>query len=347
MRVARLLPWVVAVGLAAGAAVPSVALGNDVGAVTSVSGAGGGRLGPEWKPYDGDPVRFEIDARATDPLHPSGTFHVVHREPDGRLLAEFSGRITSLAVVDEVAVATGTIEVADHPGIPLELVGKPVSFTVYDGGRQDRIGWMWGFFGAPVQPLQGTAPTFALTDGGFRVHDGKHDDGTPRPTGTTAAAKPAPDDATTVAVKPDTDGGTTVAAVLGGPDRSPGGTLRLELAAHVPAGGDPTQVQGGFRFTSEGAAPTRIEGRLTCLATGGPVAITTGVVTSSTDPARVGLPVSFSLKDGKIDRVGWVWSRSAVDPEVADCRSVVPTYAPQWGGVIVGKSGRLTGQGAR
>jgi hypothetical protein len=337
MRIARLLPWVVAVGLAAGATVtPSVALGNNIAAATSVSGAGGGRLGPEWKPYDGDPVRFEIDARATDPLHPSGSFHVVHSEPDGRLLAEFSGRITSLAVVDEVAVATGTVEVADHPGIPLELVGKPVSFTVYDGGRQDRIGWMWGFFGAPVRPLQGTAPTFALTDGGFQVRDGQHRD--------TSSSQPA---GPKVALKTAKDAGTTVAAVLGGPDRSPGGTLRLELAAHVPAGGDPTQVQGGFRFTSEGVAPTRIQGRLTCLATGGPVAITTGVVTSSTDPARVGQPVSFSLKDGEVDRVGWVWSRSAEDPEVADCRSVVPSYAPQWGGVIVGKSGRLTVPGAR
>ncbi|MEV5967994.1 hypothetical protein AB0L70_39880 [Kribbella sp. NPDC051952] len=325
MWVARLLPWVVAVGVATGAAaLPSVAAGNEAGPEVSLSGSGGGQLGPEWKPYDGDPVRFEIDARATDPLHPSGTFHVVHREPDGRLLAEFSGRITSLSVVDEVAMATGTIDVADHPGIPMELVGKPVSFTVYDGGKQDRIGWMWGFFGAPVRPLQGTAPSFALTDGGFQVRDGRH-------RGPSSPQQAGPKVAVTAA----NDTGTTVAAVLGGPDRSPGGTLRLELAAHVPAGGDPTQVQGGFRFTSKGA---RIDGRLTCLATGGPVAITTGVVTSSTDPARVGQPVSFSLKDGKIDRVGW----SAGVSEVADCRSVVPSYAPQWGGVVVGKSGRLT-----
>ena len=284
-----------------------------------VSGAGGGYLGPEWPGMEGDPVRFEIDGRATDALHPYGSFHVVHRKPDGRLLAEFSGRITSLVAVDEVAVVTGLIEAAEHPDLPLQMVGKPVAFTVYDGGEQDRIGWAWGFFGAPVSPLQGTAPVFALTDGGFRVEGG------PRLRG-------AQGNGPTVAVK-DADDGTMVAAVLGGPSPSSRGALRFELTAHVPAGGNPTQVQGRFHFTDHGHAD--FEGRLSCLVAGGPVAITTGVVTRSNDPAQVGKPVSFSLKDGKVDRLGWLVSWSAAHPAIADCMATVPFYAPRWGGLVV------------
>ncbi|TCC03712.1 hypothetical protein [Kribbella soli] len=314
----RSLLWVVVLSLlgVAGTASPSLAVSNNLAGEMSVTGAGGGTLGPEWRPFEGDPVRFEIDGRATDPLHPSGSFHVVHRKPDGRLLAEFSGRLTSLKAVDEVAVATGVIEVADHPGLELAMVGKPVSFTVYDGGSQDRIGWMWGFFGAPVDPLQGTAPGFVLTDGGFRVDD--------------AADSPGPGrDGTTVSLQAAADGGTTVAAATGGP----GEPMRFELAAHVPRGSDPTQVRGRFRFVEAGT--TEVEGKLTCLATGGPVAMTTGIVTGSTDPARIGKPVSFALKDGAIDRVGWLWGWSDPPAPIADCRSTVPFHASRWGGVVV------------
>jgi len=297
-----------------------------------VSGAGGGSLGPEWPGMEGDPVRFEIEGRATDPLHPSGSFHVVHRKPDGRLLAEFSGRITSLTAVDEVAVVTGVIDAAEHPDLPLEFVGKPVAFTVYDGGEQDRIGWMWGFFGAPVSLLQGTAPVFALTDGRFRVEGGQFPRGAQGngPADTVKAAGDAP----TVAVKSAGDG-TTVAAVLGGPSPSSRGSMRFELAAHVPAGGDATQVQGRFHFRDSGASGADVEGRLSCLVAGGPVAITTGVVTKSSDPAQIGKPVSFSLKDGKVDRLGWLFSWSAAQPPIADCMSTVPFYAPRWGGLVV------------
>jgi hypothetical protein len=323
--VRRVVPAAVLALLAAvGVASSSVAAGDSAVAsqagVMRVSGAAGGQLGPEWPGMEGDPVRFEIDGRATDPLRPSGSFHVVHRKPDGRLLAEFSGRITSLAAVDEVAVVTGVIDAAEHPDVPLEFVGKPVAFTVYDGGAQDRIGWMWGFFGAPVSLLQGTAPGFALTEGGFSVNSG------PRPRG-------AQGNDPKVAVK-DAGDGTTVAAVLGGPSRSSRGAMRFELAGHVPAGADATQVQGRFRFR-DSASGADLEGRLSCLVAGGPVAITTGVVTKSDDPAQIGKKVSFSLKDGKVDRLGWLFSWSAGQPSIADCTSVVPSYAPRWGGLVV------------
>ena len=314
--VRRLVAGALVLMVTAGAVPSAIAAGNDRDGATGVMrvvGAGGGTLGPEWgAAFAGDPVRFEIDGRATDPLHPSGTFHVVHRKPDGRLLAEFSGRITSLKAVDEVAVVTGVIDAADNPGLPREMVGKNVSLTVYDGGRQDRISWIWGFFDAPVSLLQGTAPTFPLTEGGFRVH----------------GARPAPGTRPAVAVQA-ADGGTSVAALLGD------STLRFQLAARVPAGGNPTEVQGDFHFADRRGSGVDVEGRISCLVAGGPVAVATGVVTASNDPAKVGKPVSFSLKDGRIDRLGWIWGFAADAPQIVDCQSVVPSYAPRWGGLVV------------
>ncbi|MGZ0148399.1 hypothetical protein ACXJJ3_15110 [Kribbella sp. WER1] len=307
MRFRRVLAGSLAavVALSLGAAAPSVADSSHRHDLMSVTGGGGGTLGPEWGPYAGDPVRFEIDGTATDPFRPSGIFHVVHRKPDGRLLADFRGRLTSLTAVDEVAVVTGVIEAADHPGVPLEMVGKPVSLTVYDGGRSDRIGWMWGFFGAPVDLLQGTAPVLALTDGGFSV------DHTRR----VAAPVGAP------------GSGEVVRAAVD--DR----TVRLDLAAAIPAGGGPKDVTGDFRFgTRHGAA--YVEGKIDCLAVGGPVAMATGVVTRSDDPAKIGRPVSFSLKDGSTDRVGWLWSWSGGGTTIADCRSTVPFHAARPGSVL-------------
>jgi hypothetical protein len=314
MRIRRLLAWSLAVAVPAslGAAAPSVADSNHKPVVMSVTGGAGGTLGPDWGPYAGDPVRFEIDGTATDPLRPSGTFHVVHRKPDGALLAEFRGRLTSLTAVDEVAVVTGVIEAADHPGVPLEMLGKPISLTVYDGGRRDRIGWMWGFFGAPVDLLQGTAPDLALTEGGFEVNHAR------RPAG--AAGTPA---AGTTA-----DAGPVVRAAVA--DR----TVRLDLAAAIPAGGNAKDVTGTFRFADRRAA-SYVEGRVDCLATGGPVAMATGLVTGSDDAAKIGKPVSFSLKDGAIDRVGWLWSWSDGHPAIVDCRSTVPFRAARPGSVLV------------
>ncbi|WP_350278549.1 hypothetical protein [Kribbella sp. HUAS MG21] len=314
MRIRRLVAWSVAVAVlgSLAAAVPSVADGNHE-RVMRVSGAAGGVLGPEWGPYAGDPVRFAVDGTATDPVRPSGSFHVVHRKPDGRLLAEFRGRLTSLTAVDEVAVVTGVIEAAEHPGVPLELVGKPISLTVYDGGRQDRIGWMWGFFGAPVALQQGTAPDLALTEGDFAVNNNRHP----------AAAG----DGSTAHAGSAVEVGRAVRAFVD--DRA----VRFELAARIPPGGDAKDVSGGFRFVDPASA-AYVEGRIDCLAVGGPVAMATGVVTGSDDPGKVGKPVSFALKDGAVDRVGWLWSWSG-GQSVVDCRSGVPFRAARPGGVIV------------
>jgi hypothetical protein len=315
---------VVAAAVVPGVAAPAVAEGND--AVMRVTGTGSGRLGPEWGSYTGDPVQFGIDGDATDPRHPSGTFHVVHRKPDGQLVADFQGHLTSLTAVDEVAVVTGVIESADHPGVPMEMVGKPISLTVYDGGAQDRIGWMWGFFGAPVASLQGTAPSLELTEGGFTVTAPGPSRHGSRTAVAPYVADPSRDGARTAAA-PAAEG-TVVSAVVS--DRS----MHLRLAARIPAGADATQVVGGFRAAG-GRGPSYVEGKITCLAVGGPVAMATGVVTGSDDPAKVGKPVSFALKDGSIDRVGWLWSWSPGSPEIVDCRSTVPFHRARPGGVLV------------
>lgn len=289
-----------------------------------LKGKAGGVLGEEWGPYAGDPVSFELDASADDPLDPRGTFHVIHRKPDGSLLAEFSGKVSSLFAVDEVGVVTGVIDRAEHPGVPLEFVGKKIALTVYDGGRRDRIGWVWGFFDAPVSRVQGTAPHFPVTWGNFRVR------------GDAGQQSKAPE----VQLKANATG-TNVLAVLGGTSKTPefsGDPLRFTLAARIAPGDNALQVKGGFHVTHhkpDGRVVADFQGRITCLAVGGPVGVATGVVTKSADPALVGKPVSFSLKDGRTDRIGWLWGFSATDEPITDCQSTVPFYAPDWGGVVV------------
>ncbi|GAA1554419.1 hypothetical protein GCM10009789_04780 [Kribbella sancticallisti] len=359
-----------------------------------MTGKSGGVLGAEWGELAGDPVSFEIDTHATDPLRPDGSFHVIHRKPDGRLLAEFSGRTTSLYAVDEVAVVTGVIERAEHPDVPLEFVGKKVAFTVYDGGRHDRIGWVWGFFGAPVNRVQGTAPTFPLSWGDFTVKGGPGQQpespragSTPKgnrsnaplitqPTGTPDGTAGTPDGtagtpdrtagspdgtfsapdgtfsapdgtpgAPRVTIASGSDGGrqrgTSVRAVLGGTSKAPafrGDPLRFSLAARIAPGGNAKEVTGGFHVMHhkpDGSVVADFEGKITCLTVGGKVGVATGVVTRSAAPELVGKPVSFSLKDGRMDRLGWLWGFSATDEPIVDCQSTVPFYAPDWGGLTV------------
>ncbi|TWD80167.1 hypothetical protein FB561_1240 [Kribbella amoyensis] len=315
--------------------------------VMRVTGKGGGILGSEFGEYAGDPVSFELDASAANPLEPTGTFHVVHRKPDGGLRAEFSGRATSVAAVDEVGIVTGVIEQAAHPGLPVEFVGKQVSFTVYDGGpqhgksgksggagrtgksgkaRQDRLGWVWGFFGAPVSRLQGTAPHFPLSWGDLTVQ------GSAGPEAAETAQQQ-------VAIKSGSTG-TSVLALLGGKSDSPAfkdDPLRFSVAARIAPGDNALQVRGRFHVTHlkpDGQVVADFTGKITCLAVGGPVGVATGVVTSSVAPELVGKPVSFSFKDGRVDRIGWIWGFA--DEPINDCQATVPFFAPDWGKVIVG-----------
>jgi hypothetical protein len=298
-----------------------------------VKGKAGGVLGKEWGPdFAGDPVSFEVDAHGDDPLHPSGTFHVVHRNPDGSPVANFSGKVRSLYAVDEVGIVTGVIDRADHPGVPREFVGKEIALTVYDGGRKDRIGWVWGFFEAPVSRVQGTAPHFPVTWGNFRVRGDAGQQPSPSAAASTSSER--------VELK-STATGTKVLAVLGGTSKTPefsGDPLRFRLAARIAPGDNALQVKGGFHVTHrkpDGRVVTDFQGRVTCLAVGGPVGVATGVVTKSVDPALVGKPVSFSLKDGRIDRLGWLWAFTPTDEPITDCQSTTPFYAPDWGGVLV------------
>ena len=320
-----------------------------------MKGKAGGVLGEEWGPYAGDPVSFEVDARGDDPLNPTGTFHVIHRNPDGSLVADFSGKVTSLYAVDEVGILTGKIDRADHPDVPREFIGKEIALTVYDGGRKgDRIGWVWGFFDAPVSRVQGTAPHFPVTWGNFQVHgdaagqgrqlavpqqSSRAVSGSAAASPYSAAADPSPA-SQRVELKSDATG-TNVLAVLGGTSKTPefsGDPLRFTVAARIAPGDNALQVKGGFHVTHhkpDGRVVADFQGRITCLAVGGPVGVATGVVTKSADPTLVGKPVSFSLKDGRTDRLGWLWGFSSTDEPITDCQSITPFYAPDWGGLLV------------
>ncbi|GAA2820996.1 hypothetical protein GCM10010452_56510 [Crossiella cryophila] len=297
----------------------------------SVRGSAGGQLGPEFGSMAGDPVRFEIQASATDPLKPSGTFKVSHHKPDGSLLARFSGEVTGLHAVGQVGVVNGKITWAEHPGAPqIEFVGKPVSLTVQDEGRRgDRIGWVWGFFGQPVSPLQGSAPVLRLSDGDFAVRG-------PVP-GADAAERA---EGSGVAVSAEADRGHLLAGTVRGTSKDPqfqDDPLMFSVAAKVAPGAAPDTASGRFHVTHhrpDGGLVADFSGRITCLLVGGRVGMATGVVERSADPAHVGLRVSFSVYDGaRADRIGWLWGLPT-SPPVLDCQGFTPFFAPSSGGFV-------------
>lgn len=164
----------------AGAAAPSGPPTSSAGPVAatdasvSLHGTGDTVIGSGFSTFEGDPVRFTIDARA-DTLKPSettrGHFHVRHVHTDGRLVADFEGDITCLAVGGREAIATGVVTRGEAPWFPGKpVVGQKVALSVEDHGRHgDRIGWVWGFFGAPVSDCQGTVPFIRTTGGDFTV----------------------------------------------------------------------------------------------------------------------------------------------------------------------------------
>ncbi|MCK2242549.1 MULTISPECIES: hypothetical protein [unclassified Crossiella] len=340
-------------GLAATAVVSGVAAPAFAAeAPMSVRGSAGGQLGPEFGPMAGDPVRFEIQASATDPMKPSGTFKVTHHKPDGSLLARFSGEVTGLHAVGQVGVVNGKITWAEHPGAPqLEFVGKPVSLTVQDEGRHgDRIGWVWGFFGQPVSPLQGTAPVLRLSDGDLSVRGpvpGADAAGRSAAGGADKTAVAAGDGAeksaaggSGLAVAAERDRGHLLAGTVRGTSKDPeflGDPLMFSVAARVEPGATPDTASGRFHVTHhkpDGGLVADFSGRITCLAVGGRVGMATGVVEASADPAHVGLKVSFSVYDrARGDRIGWLWGVPGSAP-VLDCQGFTPFFAPSTGGFL-------------
>ncbi|MGW1174076.1 hypothetical protein ACWD4P_10160 [Kitasatospora sp. NPDC002543] len=165
-------PAVAAPAAPTAAAEPSAAAG-DFGPV-SVHGTGDTVLTSAFQGFEGDPVRISVDARTatnTDPRATAGHFHVRHVHTDGRLVADFEGDITCLAVGGREAIATGVITKGEAPWFPgLELTGQKVSLSVEDTGRRgDRMGWVWGVFGQPVSDCQGTVPFIRTTSGDFSV----------------------------------------------------------------------------------------------------------------------------------------------------------------------------------
>ncbi|MFJ9607523.1 hypothetical protein ACIRS1_14415 [Kitasatospora sp. NPDC101176] len=163
------------------AAVPAAAdptgaapAGRGAAGTARLHGTGGTVLTAAFGDFAGDPVRFELDARAdvnTDPRTTRGHFHVRHVHTDGRLVADFEGDVTCLGVGGREAIATGVITKGDAPWFPgLTLVGQKVAVSVEDDGpRGDRLGWVWGAFGLPVADCQGTVPFIRTTGGDFTV----------------------------------------------------------------------------------------------------------------------------------------------------------------------------------
>ncbi|MGW4469731.1 hypothetical protein ACWENQ_08670 [Nonomuraea sp. NPDC004354] len=169
-------------GLAAGLAVLTVtapAVQADPGPKPAalpdflLSGTGEGTLdilGAGWK---GHKVRFAIEAKgfATES---QGTFRVQHWFPDGKVFADFQGKIDCLNVGGDVAVVTGVIEKVSASPAEIEIpTGKRVGFTVDDEGKRDRLGWSWAVLGFEQElPIcMGTAPILPLSKGGYTVRD--------------------------------------------------------------------------------------------------------------------------------------------------------------------------------
>lgn len=136
---------------------------------SAVIGSAGGPL--TFLGYDNDPVRFDFAAFG-EPGKSSGRFHVNHVTKDGKLVADFDGKVDCVSRSGNLAILTGVIERADIPGFPLEVVGRRVGFSVQDVPRgHDRIGWSWAYGGVEhdVLPCTGPVPFFETTTGGYLV----------------------------------------------------------------------------------------------------------------------------------------------------------------------------------
>ncbi|OXM44150.1 hypothetical protein CFP71_40890 [Amycolatopsis thailandensis] len=134
-----------------------------------VLGSAGGPL--TFPGYDNDPVRFDFAAFG-EPGKSSGRFHVNHVTKDGKLVADFDGKVDCVSRAGSLAILTGVIERADIPGLPVNVVGRRVGFSVQDEPRgHDRIGWSWAYGGIEqdVLPCTGPVPFFQTSTGGYTV----------------------------------------------------------------------------------------------------------------------------------------------------------------------------------
>ncbi|WP_410660141.1 hypothetical protein [Amycolatopsis sp. lyj-112] len=165
-KIAAVAVLAVAAG-ALGATQASAAPDRPSGSV--VVGSAGGPL--TFPGYDNDPVRFDFAAFG-EPGKSSGRFHVNHVTKDGKLVADFDGRVDCVSRAGRLAILTGVIERAEIPGLPVNVIGRRVGFSVQDEPRgHDRIGWSWayGSFEQDVLPCTGPVPFFQTSEGGYTV----------------------------------------------------------------------------------------------------------------------------------------------------------------------------------
>lgn len=128
--------------------------------------------------------------------------------------------------------------------------------------------------------------------------------------GAPASATPAP--ATAGPTEPSLVGSATL-------NRTDGQQVRFTFDAHGLA----TDARGTFAIRHD---EFWARGHVDCLIVGGPVAVATGVITASSEPAFLGVRRGFTVYDhGRRDRLGYSW---LFEPEsvvsVPPCVSMAP-----------------------
>jgi len=93
----------------------------------------------------------------------SGTVRFVQRDRHGGGTSSFRAGVTEFDAAGAMAIVTATVLESSDP----QLVGRRVSFSLYDGGTADFIGWTSD--GATVLPGQGVLPTVPAGRGNLVV----------------------------------------------------------------------------------------------------------------------------------------------------------------------------------
>jgi hypothetical protein len=114
--------------------------------------------------------RYELavtaDARAgAAPNAGNGTIRFVQRDRRGAVTSSFRAGATEFDAAGAMAIITATVIESSDP----ERVGRRVTFSVYDGGSADFVGWAVPVDGATVLPAQGVLPTMSIDQGNLVV----------------------------------------------------------------------------------------------------------------------------------------------------------------------------------
>jgi hypothetical protein len=95
----------------------------------------------------------------------SGTIRLVQRDRRGAVARSFQAVVTEFDAAGGLAVLTATVTASPDLG----LVGSRVSFSIYDGGARDFVGWAFAADGVTVLPGQGVLPATSADRGNIVV----------------------------------------------------------------------------------------------------------------------------------------------------------------------------------